>query len=386
MLNGSKSKNSNKGTIETLEPAGDCFITKLTLSNFRNHEQYETNFPNCPISIIGNNGQGKTNILEAISMLQPGRGIRSARLQEMVNNKNSAFGIYVNFIENQNEHNLGTSFNKDLDKVRKVKLDGSFISPLSLTKFLGIISLTPLMDKIFVESPSSRRKFIDKITWMFKSNHASNIRKYEKLIRERNNLFRNKVSDNNWFNNIEEQIVNFGLQILYDRNHTISLLSEEMVISTVGFPRASLTIIGELEKDNLNISDLDNLKESYLKILYDSRKIDFIKGGTSYGPHRSDLEVFFDANNLPAQQCSTGEQKALLISIILSVCKSFKKHISRSPILLLDEVFAHLDSSKKRVLSEEIERLKIQVFMTGVDETDFMTFDKKSYIIKLNKY
>ena len=134
------------------------------------------------------------------------------------------------------------------------------------------------------------------------------------------------------------------------------------------------------EKNN----NIDYLKENYIKSLFDSRKVDSFKGGTSYGPHRSDLEVIFNEKNLPSQQCSTGEQKSLLISIILSVCRTFKKHMSFAPILLLDEVFAHLDLNKRKALSREIERLKIQVFMTGVEESDFMTFDKKSYIMKLN--
>ena len=364
--------------------AKDCFISKLNLTNYRNHKLYSQDFPNSTIAILGNNGIGKTNILEAISMMQPGRGIRSAQLKEMVNNNCDFFGINMQFKKNTEEHNIGTSYSKYLDKVRKVKMDGDMISPLNLTKFLGIISLTPLMDKIFIESPGSRRRFIDKITWIFISQHASNIRKYEKLIRERNTLFKNKVSDNNWYKNIEEQIVICGLQILIDRNKVVSLLKEEMLISSEGFPRASICLKGELEDNFLKNNNIDYLKENYIKSLFDSRKVDYFKGGTSYGPHRSDLEVIFNEKNLPAQQCSTGEQKSLLISIILSVCRTFKKHMSFAPILLLDEVFAHLDVTKKKVLSQEIERLKIQVFMTGVEESDFMTFDKKSYIIKLN--
>jgi len=361
----------------------ECFISELRLSNFRNYKEFRDSFPNGPISLIGNNGVGKTNVLEAISMLQPGRGIRSSRLQEMVNKDHETFGININLNKNYDEHILGTSFNKSLDKVRKVKLDGDYISPLSLTKFLGIISLTPLMDKIFIEAPSSRRKFIDKITWIFESSHASDIRSYEKLIRERNNLFKNNITDNKWFKNLEDQIASFGIKILLNRKKVLLFLNEEMQLFSDVFPDASISVFGELEDNFFLVKDLDILSEKYKKILYDTRKTDFYKSGTSFGPHRSDLEVHNKNKGLPASQCSTGEQKSLLISIILSVCKTFKKHISYAPILLLDEVFAHLDMGRKRALSLEIEKLKIQVFMTGVDESDFMTFDKKSYIIKL---
>ena len=361
----------------------ECYISELGLSSFRNYKKYRDNFPNSPIALVGDNGVGKTNVLEAISMLQPGRGIRSSGLQEMVNRDHETFGINITLNKNNDQHILGTSYNKSIDKTRKVKLDGNYISPLSLTKFLGIISLTPLMDKIFIESPTSRRKFIDKITWIFESKHASDIRSYENLIRERNNLFKNNITDNKWFKNLEDQIVNFGIKILFNRNRVLSFLSEEMQLFSNVFPEASVSLIGELEENYLLLEELDLLSERYAKILYDSRKTDYYKRVTSFGPHRSDLEVYYKDKGFPAARCSTGEQKSLLISIILSVCKAFKKNIFYPPILLLDEVFAHLDMEKKRALSLEIEKLKIQVFMTGVDESDFMTFDKKSYIIRL---
>ena len=210
MLIDQKILHADEKLLNVKNDTKDCFISKLNLTNYRNHKLYTNDFPNSTIAILGNNGIGKTNILEAISMMQPGRGIRSAQLKEMVNNNCDFFGINMQFKKNTEEHNIGTSYSKHVDKVRKVKMDGDIISPLNLTKFLGIISLTPLMDKIFIESPGSRRRFIDKITWIFISQHASNIRKYEKLIRERNTLFKNKVSDNNWYKNLEEQIVICG--------------------------------------------------------------------------------------------------------------------------------------------------------------------------------
>ncbi len=384
MLNENRLANLNNEFLDNANNIDDCYIKKLTLSNYRNHTFYENSFPNGPIAIIGDNGMGKTNILEAISMLQPGRGFRSVSLAEMVNTDYDNFVINSRFKRRNCDYNLGTSFNKNFDKMRKVKLDGSFISPLTLTNFLGIISITPLMDKIFVESPSNRRKFIDKITWIFIKEHAANIRKYEKLISERNNLFKNKITDNKWFKSLEEQIVDLGIKIYCSRNKVINFLQEEMEVFDTGFPKAFIRLVGDLEQEFLQIESLENLKDKYLKILNDSRKEDSYKNKTSFGIHRSDLEVIYKINNMPAHLCSTGEQKSLLISIVLTVCKSFKKHIFCTPILLLDEVFAHLDISKKRCLSEEIERLKIQAFMTGIDETDFMTFNKKSCIINLN--
>jgi len=379
-----KSLNSVIKLQEINKNCDSCYISELGLTNFRNYRQYRNKFSNNPIAIIGKNGVGKTNILEAISILQPGRGIRSSRLQDMVNNDQEVFGISATLNKHAEEHIVGTSYNQNLDKIRKVKLDGDYISPLSLTKLLGIVSLTPLMDKIFIESPSSRRKFIDKITWIFENKHASDIRSYEKLIRERNNLFKNNITDKKWFKNLEDQIVKFGIKILFNRNKVLSFLREEMKLCSNIFPKASVKVVGDLEENYFIVKELDALSENYRKILYDSRIKDYHKRATSYGPHRSDIEVFYKDKGLLASLCSTGEQKSILISIILAVCKTFKKHISYSPILLLDEVFAHLDIEKKRALSFEIEKLKIQVFMTGTDESDFMTFEKKSCIIKLD--
>ena len=361
----------------------DTYIAKIGITNFRNYTQSSFEFPNCPIGIVGNNGIGKTNILEAVSMFQPGRGIRSVRLQEMINKNNDHFGLNLKLIKENNEYLLGTSFDKNLSKTRRVKLNGNFISPLSLTKYLGIVSLTPLMDTIFIESPSSRRKLIDKIIWIFISEHATNVRTYEKLIRERNNLLKNNTVDNNWFKNIEERLVEYGLKILQARAQVLSFLTDEMVLNSKVFPKASFSIIGEAEEIFYAIENIEEIKEIYIKSLHDNRKTDYYKGTTSFGPHRSDLEVYYDKKDMLASKCSTGEQKSILISIILSVCKAYKKYLFSSPILLLDEVFAHLDFNKKQALSLEIENLKIQVFMTGIDEMDFMTFDKKSYIMKL---
>ena len=361
----------------------DTYVAKIGIVNFRNYTQSSFEFPNCPIGIVGNNGIGKTNILEALSMFQPGRGIRSVRLQEMIHKNKNSFGLNLKLIKENNEYLFGTSFNKNLSKSRRVKLNGNLISPLSLTKYLGIVSLTPLMDKIFIESPSSRRRLMDKIVWIFISEHAANIRTYEKLIRERNNLLKTNTVDNNWFKNIEEQLVKYGFKIIEARKKVLSLLTDEIDLNSKFFPKASFSIIGEVEDIFHTQKNIEEIKEIYIKTLHDSRKADYYKGVTNFGPHRSDLEVYYNKKDMLASKCSTGEQKSILISIILSVCKAYKKYLFSSPILLLDEVFAHLDLDKKKALSLEIESLKIQVFMTGINEMDFMTFNKNSYIMKL---
>jgi len=358
------------------------YIASLKLSNFRNYQSYQADFPNCPVAFIGKNGTGKTNILEAISLMQPGRGIRSVRLEEIAYKSCGNFAIYMNLIKDMEKFGIGSSLDLNSSKSRKVKIDGKFMSPLALTKYLGIISITPLMDKIFIEGSSNRRRFVDKITWIFFSTHAKNVRLYEKLIRERNSLFKDNVVDKNWFETIEKQIVEHGSQIIIDRSKIITLLNNE--INNNNFPKADMILKGEVESNYNSIADLDSFKEYFLKILFDTRIKDSFRGFTSIGPHRSELEVSYKEKDIMASLCSTGEQKSLLISIILAVAKSYKNYCNLSPILLLDEVFAHLDNSKKESLSKEIKSLNVQAFMTSTEESDFMTFNENSYIINLD--
>jgi len=360
------------------------YISSLKLSNYRNYKSYKANFDKYPIAFIGKNGVGKTNILESISLMQPGRGIRSVKLEEMSYKYSGSFGININLIKNRESFKIGSSLDLQVSKLRKVKVDGKYISPLLLTEYLAVISLTPLMDKIFIEGATNRRRFFDKVTWIFISSHAQNIRLYEKSIKERNNLLKENSNDTVWFNNIEKQIVKYGTQIIIDRLKVLNILNSQINNSNINFPKASMAFIGEIENIFSKNSDLDVFRDIFSKTLYEKRKQDIYRGSTSIGPHKVDLLVTYKEKDMKASLCSTGEQKSLLISIILAVAKSYKKHTHLSPILLLDEVFSHLDNDKKQSLTKEIENLKSQAFMTGIDESDFVTFNKDSCIINLD--
>ena len=359
-------------------------ISSIKLSNFRNYKSFRADFSQQPIALIGKNGVGKTNILESISLMQPGRGIRSVKLEDMSYKNEGNFAIHINLLKDKESIAIGSSLDLSLSKVRKVKVDGKFISPLMLTEYLGIISLTPLMDKIFIEGAVNRRKFFDKITWIFISSHANNVKLYEKAIKERNNLLKENSNDTVWFDNLEKLIVNYGTQILIDRYKVLKLLNNQINENRIDFPKAVMSFVGKIENIFNQNSDIGFFKEEYLKSLNENRKIDFYRGSTSIGVHKTDLEVIYKEKGLIASLCSTGEQKSLLISIIFSVAKSYKNYTKLSPILLLDEVFSHLDNDKKESLTKEIENLNSQAFMTGIDKSDFMTFSKDSCIINLD--
>ena len=360
------------------------YISSIKLSNFRNYKSFKADFSQQPIALIGKNGVGKTNILESISLMQPGRGIRSVKLEDMSYKNEGNFAIHINLLKDKESIAIGSSLDLSLSKVRKVKVDGKFISPLMLTEYLGIISLTPLMDKIFIEGAVNRRKFFDKITWIFISSHANTVKLYEKAIKERNNLLKENSNDTVWFDNLEKLIVNYGTQILIDRYKVLNLLNKQINENRIDFPKAVMSFVGKIENIFNQNSDIGFFKEEYLKSLNENRKIDFYRGSTSIGVHKTDLEVIYKEKGLIASLCSTGEQKSLLISIIFSVAKSYKNYTKLSPILLLDEVFSHLDNDKKESLTKEIENLNSQAFMTGIDKSDFMTFSKDSCIINLD--
>lgn len=360
------------------------YISSIKLSNFRNYKSFKADFSQQPIALIGKNGVGKTNILESISLMQPGRGIRSVKLEDMSYKNEGNFAIHINLLKDKESIAIGSSLDLSLSKVRKVKVDGKFISPLMLTEYLGIISLTPLMDKIFIEGAVNRRKFFDKITWIFISSHANTVKLYEKAIKERNNLLKENSNDTVWFDNLEKHIVNYGTQILIDRYKVLKLLNKQINENAIDFPKAVMSFVGKIENIFNQNSDIGFFKEEYLKSLNENRKIDFYRGSTSIGVHKTDLEVIYKEKGLIASLCSTGEQKSLLISIIFSVAKSYKNYTKLSPILLLDEVFSHLDNDKKESLTKEIENLNSQAFMTGIDKSDFMTFSKDSCIINLD--
>ena len=364
------------------------YISKLKLTNYRNFERLNLELPDSSIALVGRNGVGKTNIIEAISVMQPGRGIRSAKFSDMTFNKSNYFGIYTELFDGVEKVQIGTAFNKEDSRVRKIKINENlYITQLELTNYLRIISLTPLMDRVFIDTPNIRRKFKDRITWNFFSTHSKLMRLYDKVVRERNNLLKNNEADARWLENIEKQIVDFGINIIANRNKVLSLVNEKLrdkKNSGVVFPTAKVSLVGELEEIYMENTNINNSKEIYKEKLFNSRSLDSLRRTTSLGPHRTELIVEYEEKEIPAYLCSTGEQKGLLISIILAAVRASKDFHGKSPILLLDEVFAHLDDIQRDALSSEILDIETQAWMTSTEASHYMTFGRKSYIINLN--
>jgi len=376
-------------------------LRSVYLENFRSYKKLNIEIKNIKYIILtGKNGIGKTNILEAISFLSPGKGFRNSRLDDVINtdsnsNKSSIFFV----IEKENEKNeIGIGFTKEsIDnrfQGRKViHLNGKKLKKQSdLPNLVSLIWLTPEMDIFFRTNSLFRRKFVDRCIFNLKPDYLNYLKVYKKNLNERNKILKDistknlfyvegkNIEKDLWLKKIEEKLVNEGIKIFLERikfSKDFNSLSNNFK----SFPKINISLIGDIEKLLLT-EKLDSVKEIYIQKLQSSRKIDSIKGSISYGPNKSDLKVVFLKKKKLAEKCSTGEQKIILISLIIQFCKLMNNK-ENFPILLLDEIVAHLDNKIKISLFEELKTLKNQVWMSGSNKDLFSYIIKEKEVVNL---
>ena len=347
-------------------------ITKLTLTNFRNYSKFNLQFSPQPIIITGTNGIGKTNILESVSLFSPGRGLRNAKLVEIGTKVGDDFSSWqVSALADCHYGNieLVTAHQNIDEKIGKrvIKInDQPMKSQSELAKIFSVIWLTPQMDQLFLGPSSTRRRFIDRLVLNFDAEHANRVANYEHVMSQRLKLLKSNKHDNFWLNALEQSMAELAMAIAAARIQTIDYLQAMIDESDGIFPKALLTMTGELEQQIANMPSLE-LEQIFKKKLSESRQIDFHSGRTNAGIHRSDLLVYQCEKNIEAARCSTGEQKALLISIILAEAKARIKWRSSAPVLLLDEVIAHLDEQRRDALFQELLAIKAQCWITATD-------------------
>ena len=364
-------------------------INKLNLNSFRSHSNFKLNIEKDIVAITGYNGVGKTNILEAVSLFLPGRGFRKAKLSELQQQGSEEPWSVFTEIENGDETiQIGTGFDpvKFLEsgqEKRIIRINGETKrGQNALLEHVSMVWLTPAQDLTF-QSGTISREFLDRICELFYPEYLSQLAVYNNARSQRRSLLAQNKQDDKWLSALELQMAQRAISICYSRIEVLDRINQSMALTKAStFPAALVEIEGELE-DILKTKKALEAENEYLDLLKNSRQQDAYTGKTAYGPHRSKLKVTHLDKNQIAELCSTGEQKAMLLSITLASCAAKRNFSGITPIILLDEIVAHLDSEKRQKLLHFLLDIKAQIWASAVDFNDFTNMREKVQNISL---
>ena len=357
-----------------------AWIRRLSLTNFRSYHAAQVALDRAgPVVLTGANGAGKTNLIEAISLFAPGRGLRRATMEELAFAEGDGGWAISAEIEGMlGLATLGTGIDppagEETSPTRRYRVDREPVS--SATAFadhLRVVWLTPAMDPLFNGPASERRRFLDRLVLAVDAQHASRVSALERSLRSRNRLLEDQRSDPHWLDAIEHETAEVAVAVAAARAETVARLSsalEQARGDAPEFPFARIALEGWME-ELLPTHSAVEVEDRYRALLKENRARDAAAGRTLEGPHRSDLTVTHIGKNMPASNCSTGEQKALLIRLVLAHARLIKDMTGFAPLLLLDEVVAHLDPGRRASLYDALSTLGAQVFMTGADPAAF---------------
>lgn len=366
-------------------------ITRLSLTGFRNYASVSLALNSGPVVLTGENGAGKTNLLEAVSFLAPGRGMRRAHYSDIAkSDTQNGFAIHAEIEGGFGSCAIGTGTSGMTfgESGRRIRINGTQVrSSEDLLEWVRVIWLTPAMDTLFTGSASDRRRFLDRMVLTIDPAHAQRSLDFEKAMRSRNRLLSDNVRDALYFEALEVQMAETGTAIAAARVEIVRLLIAmiERLPDDSPFPKADLALQGTLEEElTISRSPAVDIEERYRERLSRERERDRAAGRTLDGPHRSDLLVRHRPKNMQAEFCSTGEQKALLIGLVLSHARLCGELSSTVPILLLDEVAAHLDQGRRAALFSILEELRSQAFMTGTEPELFSALQGRAQFLTVN--
>lgn len=365
------------------------YIEQIKLENFRNYQTVNQSFCNTHVVFTGENGVGKTNMLEAVSLLSPGRGLRRSAHTDLLRRgcgeQPNYFSIFVKLNGIAGPVNIGTGLYENEPGSRRIRINGSTSKTNDdLLEHTRILWLTPSMDGLFTGGASDRRRFLDRMVLAIDPSHGKRSLAYERAMRSRNKLLSEGRFDPAWLSGIEEQMAEIGIAISMARWEFVNMLQGLMDKPQDHhiFPTALLSLDGfELETDSQAAVDQE---QAFIEQLRVGRGTDAGAGRTLCGPHRMDLQVTHNLKNMPAAYCSTGEQKALLIGLILAHARLVKNLTGFAPILLFDEIAAHLDIRRRGALFDLIEALSCQAFMTGTDRSMFSSLGERAQYFDVN--
>lgn len=356
------------------------FLRRLTLNNFRSYHAAQVRLDRAgPVVLTGANGAGKTNLIEAISLLAPGRGLRRATMEELAFSEgDGAWAISAEIEGMLGLATLGTGIDPPVGEesapTRKCRIDRESVgSAAAFADHLRVVWLTPAMDPLFNGPASERRRFLDRLVLAVDAQHSSRVAALERSLRSRNRLLEDSPGDSHWLEAVEHETAEVAVAVAAGRAETARRLSAALEASrdtAREFPQAQITLQGWMEQLLPDHSAVE-IEDRYRALLKDNRARDAAAGRTLDGPHLSDLIVSHAGKNISAADASTGEQKALLIRLVLAHAGLIRQMTGFAPVLLLDEVVAHLDPSRRAALYDALSSLGAQAWMTGADPTAF---------------
>ena len=369
------------------------YIRTLKLTDFRNYARAELRLDARPVVLIGDNGSGKTNLLEAVSLLGPGHGLRGRPYGELCRKEGAGgFAVAATVVSRAYEVEIGTGIaagTREESTGRAVRIAGKEESAGALAEHVKIVWLIPAMDGLFTGSASERRRFLDRLVLAVDPKMRSPLGRYDRAMRQRNRLFQLREGSRALFEGLEEQMAEAGVAIAAARLDAVGRLVQliEAMRAARGegpFPFALIALEGRLEAA-LATSSATEVEDEFRAALGEGRERDRAAARALEGPHLSDLIVSHGPKSIPAQHCSSGEQKALLVGLILAKAELIREIEGASPLVLLDEVSAHLDQARREALFGEISRLGGQAWMTGTDRDLFAPLAQDAQIFAVNQ-
>lgn len=368
--------------------AGGVRLTRLICRDFRNHADLDLTVGRRFVALVGENGAGKTNLLEAISLFSPGRGLRRADLGTMARLGGAGgFAVSMSLAGLEDEHRIGTGYEPpgfDGRAARLCRIDGATApSPVAFAEFLRVVWLTPDLDGLFRGPAGDRRRFLDRLVLAVDATHGARVNAMERALRSRNRLLEERFNDGQWLDAIEREVAELGVAVALARRETAERLDRliaEGRDDAQPFPWASLRLEGDLD-DLVAVWPAIEAEDRFRLALRQGRARDRAAGRTLSGPQTSDLVVRHGPKDVPAATASTGEQKALLIGLVLAHARLVQAMCGLSPIILLDEVAAHLDPRRRAGLFDALEALSGQVWMTGADPALFAELEGRADMV-----
>jgi len=368
------------------------FVGELKLTDFRNYARAALALDERPVVLVGDNGSGKTNLLEAVSLLGAGQGLRGRPYGELCRKEgNGGFAIAARLTSRHGEIEIGTGFALGIgpEAGRTVRIGGKEQSAGVLADHVKLVWLIPAMDGLFTGPASERRRFLDRLVVTIDPKMRGPLNRYERAMRQRNRLFQLREYAGALFAGLEEQMAEAGVAIAASRRDAIERLTQQIERTRKArgpspFPFAVLALEGTLESA-LEDRPATEVEDEFRLALVQGRERDRAASRALAGPHLSDLIVIHGPQNAPAPHCSSGEQKALLLGLILAKAELIRELEGVSPLVLLDEVAAHLDASRREALFAEILRLNAQAWMTGTDRDLFRPMAQEAQILGVNR-